>query len=260
MADHSDELPETVRQAQETVDGQQKAMMRMMGGVMAIMIAVLVLAGVGAPDGGIISMIAIMMAWILGNIGMVSRSATEAARAQNILKEWDRQAIADELGTAGVPVTTESAATEPDDPRWQAVITLLGRIRELAGDDAHTIEVAEEVKTKLRGLIEDQATLVSAIEADRALGGDSESARARSQRLENAMKARSATAERLVEAIRDLHVELAVRDASADPIVDRLEALLDQVEAEAEVASVGSGEREEKARMAQAQKMARTRE
>ena len=47
-------------------------------------------------------------------------------------------------------------------------------------------------------------------------------------------------AERLIEHVRDLHVELAVQESgSADPILDQLESLVMQVEAEAEVDAVG---------------------
>lgn len=257
MSDPERDLPVPVQRAQKAMDDQRATTLRMMGGMMAMMITIVLGAGAGLPDGGILALVASMMIWILIHVVLMGRSSTEWQRARTVLQEWDRKTITTELAQA---LRRPSPQEDLDDPRWQAVTTLLARIRELAGDDAHTVEVSEEVRTRLRGLIEDQATLRSAIEADRALGGDSDAAQQRTSRLEEALTKREGTANRLVEAIRDLHVELAVRDASADPIVDRLEALLDQVEAEAEIASVGSSDRDERARLAAAQRSTMSRE
>ena len=235
---------------------QRQGVVTMLAGMGVIMTGILVGAAFNAPDPVIITGAGGMIAWAVGMSAWMARHATGWKRAHDVITEWDRRQLVADLGELE-PTRVE----EPDDPRWQNIRTLIARIRELAGDDSHVVEVAGDVEGKLRGLLEDQATLREAIEADAALGGDSEGARARTERLRQALEARSATSDRLVEAIRDLHVELAVRDASTDPLVDRLESLLSQVEAEAEVVSVGSdSERAEKARLARARQSAARRE
>lgn len=229
-------LPKPVRDAQLSQLEQRRYLTRTLVGTFAFLTAMMVAAFADAPDVYVAASLVGMLGWFGGHMVLLATKATDWQRSHKTLEAWDNRQLASELDQHAGPV----AAPEPEDPRWASVRTLVDRIRELAADDPHTVAVAQEVLAKLRGMTADLGVLRDAIEADAALGAETEAARARAERLQTALDRRSATADRLVEAIRDLHVELAVRDASSDPIVDRLESLLAQVEAESELAALGS--------------------
>jgi len=253
MSDADTELPPAIREADEILESQNRAIARMMAGIMVLMLGLLASAFADFEPGIMIGVMG-TLTWAFGNAGLMARNSVAVRRAMDLKKTWDQRQIMRELDDVDPDLRHEP---EPTDPRWLAVSTLLGRIDSL-GADAHVREVVLAVETRLRGLLSDIAVIDEAVAADAALGGDGGE---RQERLEAARQAKEKIADRLIGCIRDLHVELAVRDSDkADPILNQLESLVMQVEAEAEVEAVATERSETADALDRAQRFKRARQ
>lgn len=230
-------VPEAVVEAQAALVHRNRSAVAMMAGMGFFLLATMVCGALDGPHALAMASIGATIAWALGLAAYMMHHEAAWKRAVDVLAVWDRRQLDRALGPEAPP--------SPEDPRWPGVRTLLARCRALAGDDAHVLGVLGDVEVRLRGLLDDLATLTAAVDADRALGTDGPAAAARSARLERARSACAATTDQLLEAVRDLHAELAVRDATTAPLVARLETLVARVEADSEVDAVGApgGER-----------------
>ncbi len=232
MSDRA-ELPPAVREANEVLAAHNRSVARLLGGI-ALVVAVLLGSAYAEYEVGMMIAAFAAVGWPLAYAAWMSQSTEAVRRATDIKKSWDQRHITRELDQYDPEPPPE---IEPTDPRWIAVATLLGRIDSLGGDP-HAREVVAAVEKRLRGLLADIAIIDDALAADAALGGEGG---ARQERLASAKYAKEKIVDRLIDCIRDLHVELAVRDiGKADPILQQLESLVMQVEAEAEVDGVGS--------------------
>lgn len=240
------DVPTRVQEARALVSQQNRQLMIMMGGTVGSLGLML---GAGAAGYQMVAAasVGLTIAWTLGNVLWMARKGTEAALAHNLLKTYEERSLIKDLEAR------EVVDPSPEDPRWSALSKLLSRIQTISATDEVTTLV-KAVEDRLRHLLEDIAVVTEAERADLDLGGEADSAR--QQKLRRARLAKEAIADRLINTVRDLHVELAVRDDSAaDPILQQLQSLVMQVEAEAEVDDVNAtDERRHLQRVAQAQK------
>jgi hypothetical protein len=247
MSDDNAELPAPIREANEAIQHQDWSMKRMLGGT-AAMTALMFGSMVAGFDPGVVVGITGVFAWTLGNAAVMAPNAARWRTAGELMKNWRQRQLSQELNALDAPAPSEP---EPSDPRWKAVSMLLSRVNSLGADD-HVREVVLAVEGRLRTLLNDISVIDEAIAADSALGGETNE---RHERLESAKEAKETIAKRLIDCVRDLHVEMAVRDSGkADPMLERLESLVMQVEADAEVDGVGDDD--ERRRMAQSARKA----
>lgn len=256
MSKSGPKLPPSIVQANQVLAAQTRAGTGMMGGMAAMMILMFVSAFADFEPGVMVGVLGIIT-WALGIGALMARNSVAIKRATDIKKAWDQRQIMRELDAAD---PEPRAAADPEDPRWLAVSTLLARMAGM-GLDEHTGEVIAAVEDRLRLLLTDMAAIDEAVAADAALGGDGS---ARQERLLSARYTKEKTADRLIDCVRDLHVELAVRDSDkADPILNLLESLVLQVEAEAEVEGASTpadGHSETRGAVARAQAFRRARQ
>ena len=96
----------------------------------------------------------------------------------------------------------------------------------------------DAVRAQLRSLLVDLQALEGALTDERALGGDPD--HPRTLKLQTALATKTETADRLINVVRDLHVELAVADGhGSQPLLEALQKLAHEAEADAEVAQIG---------------------
>ena len=229
----TDSVPPSVEAAQIAINASQKHSTRMIGGIMGMILIAIGANFLQLPE--LVAQVSVfgMVGWGLGYSLYIARQSAGWRTAQKVVDEWQRQLLRAEAGWESEPQQEDEP---PADPRWSSLHALLVRIRKLAGDADHLADVARQLEVRLRDLLADQAALLTAVDAERALG-EGEAHDRRLGQLEEAASARAQAADQLVEAVRDLHVQLTVRDASMDPVVEQLQALLAQTEAETELAS-----------------------
>lgn len=223
----ADDDPTQIRQARQVLAARDTLNGRFMLWVGVFMAAIVGAAATGVEP-LIFSTIGIYAAGAGAFAWRTTQNRSEVNRSKALVEAWESQSVLDQI-----------AATDPipDDPRWEALSNVLARVRQL-GDD-HAREVADTAEGRLKAWMRDLASLQEALEAEKALGGESP----RGERLLVAQQAKQAQFDRLVEGLRDLHVELAVREASSvDPLVDRIEDLLAVAEAETEVEALSQEE------------------
>ena len=123
----------------------------------------------------------------------------------------------------------------PADPRWDAAMVLLDRVDRLGGADPELRETSRRLIAVLFGLYEDIRALDRTLAADRVLDGDGELSD-RYHRLAAVRTRREAQIDVLIDGLRDLHLELNEQLAEhIGPLQDRLQELLDRLEADREV-------------------------
>lgn len=156
----------------------------------------------------------------------LTRNWQEWETARTIIREYDRSSVRTRLGL------TQGTNTAPviEDERWAPVSTLLARVQTLAVSDARLVELVPRLEQRLRDLFVDVGTIADAIEADERLGEEP------SARLVAIQEQKQAQIDALIGDLRELHVELAAREAHADDSLEQsLRDLLLRLEAEAEL-------------------------
>jgi len=124
----------------------------------------------------------------------------------------------------------------PVDPRWDAAMVLLQRIASLSDERSDLRGTTKRIVAVLFALYEDIVRLDKTIVADRILDGDGELSE-RYYRLVAVQRRREAQITELINGLRDLHVEINEQLAeNLGPLQLRLQGLLDQLEADREVA------------------------
>lgn len=127
----------------------------------------------------------------------------------------------------------------PNDRRWDAAMVLLDRIDRLGAEDPALRETARRLVTVLFSLYEDIRALDRTIAADRILDGDPHSGSGHSERYYRLLAVRTrreAQIDALLNGLRDLHLEMNEQLADhIGPLQDRLQELMDRLEADREV-------------------------
>jgi len=124
----------------------------------------------------------------------------------------------------------------PGDRRWDAAMVLLYRIERLAGGDENLRETIRRLVAVLFSLYEDIRGLDRTIAADKVLDGEGELSE-RYHRLVAIRTQREAQIDALLNGLRDLHLEMNEQLAEhIGPLHDRLQELMDRLEADREVA------------------------
>ncbi|MEL6345656.1 MAG: hypothetical protein AAFV53_21280 [Myxococcota bacterium] len=127
----------------------------------------------------------------------------------------------------------------PGDRRWDAAMILLERISRLGEHDPALQETARRVVSVLFSLYEDIRGLDRSIAADRVLDGEGELSD-RYHRLLAIRKRREAQIDALLNGLRDLHLEMNEQLAEQlGPLQDRLQELMDRLDADRETARIG---------------------
>ena len=242
------DVPTLVQEARELVAQQSRQIRIMMGGLVGSL-GLMLAAGAAGHEAVAAASVGLLISWTIGNVIWIARKEQDTLLAHNVLKTYEERKLIKDLEAV------EVVELSPEDPRWSALSKLLSRIDAMGATDEVTTLV-KAVEDRLRHLLEDIAVVTEAERADLELGGESDSSR--QQKLRGARLTKEAIADKLINTVRDLHVELAVRDdIAADPILQQLQSLVMQVEAEAEVDDVVSmdNERRRLQRAAQAQKI-----
>ncbi len=126
----------------------------------------------------------------------------------------------------------------PEDPRWDASMVLLERISALGAGDPVLPDTARRLVGVLFHLYEDLQRLERTLQADQILDGEGAPSD-RYYRLLAVRTHREAQLEGLLNALRDLHVELNEQLAEQlGPVQERLGELMDQMEADREVVRI----------------------
>lgn len=241
------ELPTRIQQAKVLVSQQNRHLMIMMVGLMGSLVLMFG-AGIGGYDSVAAASVLLLLTWIFGNVIWMARKGQDAKFAHKVLKTYEERNLAKDLERLDV------VDASLDDPRWSALSKLLSRIDTLGASDEFT-PLVKAVRDRLRHVLEDIAVVTETERADLALGGKPDSSR--QQKLRGARLAKEAIADKLINTVRDLHVELAIRDNNAaDPILQQLQSLVMQVEADVEVDDVtrAATDRRRQQRAAQGQK------
>jgi len=108
------------------------------------------------------------------------------------------------------------------------------RVRGLAQGDKRVLDVVDTLLVKVDEVEQDLASLTAAVEAEQSLGATE--ADDRIQRLNAVATQKKAVLEKLAHGLRDLHVELTVRqDEDHDALLSQVSNMLDGIAADVEV-------------------------
>jgi len=223
-----EELPEPVAAAADVLKKRHGVVTRMIAGIglcVLSMVGFAMLAD-GSPYEELFLQATTfaMLAWMVVHVGLLVSRRAESEKAKRVYGAWEQRDIEREI------LGTTPGATAPDDPRWEALERVIGRIREHVGPDETPLVDATE--DRLCGLLHDVAALREAEEAEGALASGEASDR-RLERIHASREALEGQVGQLSDALRDLHVELATQDTGGtSTLVDRLRATLEVIEAE----------------------------
>lgn len=131
-------------------------------------------------------------------------------------------------------VLTRRWSRFPQDRRWSASLVLAQHLDQTAGQDRDVRLVLQRLLETLFGLFAELHVLDRSIEADQTLhelGGDGDLHRD----LRSLRDHRDGQLSRLVDALRELHLGFARRNAEPPTVRQEVVALLDQLDAEREV-------------------------
>lgn len=209
------EARETMRQAH--VRGAWHVLGTMLLGGAAF--GVFVLSG-GAAYSWVV--LAAMVGWALWGVARGVARGPEVERARAILVAAEKAEVARAVGALDTPRETD------------ALGQLVARLRD-AGDP-RLATLAAEAERRARALKLDVGTLDAAIGAERAQPDPSPE---RVARLDAALARKRDEIARIEGALRELNVQVALREADSRAGVDGLQALLDEVAAEVEVDQAG---------------------
>lgn len=247
MSTPTPEEPTAVREARAVLATERNHTGFLLGGIAVGLLAMTLAGSLGQSPLVVQGLLAAMMGWIAITLIPLLRTRSARSSSHRVVAEWERQTLQAELQT-----TVAAGAQAPDDPRWDVIAKLVGRIGALAADHPESLEVVARAETRLRGLLADAELLGDALPGAGV---------AEDPRLARLVAARARSEEqiaRLIESLRALHVDLASRGSgSADDEVARLRSLRASLAAEAEVEAVGAEDRSAAERLRKAHAAAR---
>ena len=158
--------------------------------------------------------------------------------SRTLVREYERQQAQVQLADA-----TKGAALEPDNP----LSALAERVQALAGTDERLLELVDTLIARLDRASRDVASLEAAVAAERQLTEDADDPRV--LRLSGVLQSRRSQTDAMVQALRDLHVELTIReDSDHGALFAEVNDLLASLSTETEVEQTGKSAEDERRR------------
>ena len=162
---------------------------------------------------------------------------------RTLVSEYERQQAQEMI--AGV---THDAAPAADDP----ISSLVERIRTLASDDERILALVDTLTAQLERISTNVRALEAAVAAEHELTESADDPR--TSRLIEVLQSRKSQQDKLVQALRDLNVELTIReDSDHEEMFAEVNDLLASLAAESEVEQVSAASEEKRRRQLQAQ-------
>ena len=242
------EKPELIRDAEAFL--KQYAFREV--AVSVLFTAAVLLSTFGAPAFGLVGMgiglggsfaafigYLIWKSWALG---------ARKAEAVSLVETYNSKKAA--LMIAQDIISPEQSDLGIQDKRWDGTKALLGRVRKLAGGDATTLIVIDDIAEYLIDAFQAVASLEDGLKAERALDQETPDCLARQARIQTKLDQRNQQADALISALRDVHVELTMRDdGDHEGLSEKLRDVFFRVQAENEVREDATPPQEQQARL-----------
>ena len=168
-----------------------------------------------------------------------NRMARRVRHAKSVIQVYDEKSVA--LQMAHEIISPEYGDLAIADERWPNVRQMIERVRKLSEADLNTQTVIDDISTYLIEQFRDLQSLSEAIQAESSMSEDTEDCAVRLGKLQSAYDRSNTRIIRLIGALRDVHVELTMRDAhTTEGLTQTLRDLFHQLQADNEVSAVPS--------------------
>ena len=218
MKETSD-VPEAVQIAQRVY---RKYMMAIVGFSVGGWIPVLLLDKLGIVGAG-----TTIVAWLgIGAVASLLMDWSKMGRAQTVIQAYAQQ-------NAEAVLTDDTPVLDDDDP----LHAIAKRLRELAQGDEAVSALVADLHLQMDKAERDLESLTAAVNAEVELGSSENESRL--QRLKAVASEKQGVLDQLASAMRDLHVELTIRqDDDHGALIAQVRDALDRIAAETEVVQV----------------------
>ena len=210
------DVPEAVQIAQRVT---RKYTMAVVGFCVGGWIPVLLLDNLGIVGAG-----TSIVAWLgIGAVASLLMDWSKMGRAQTVIQAYAQQ-------NAEAVLTDDTPFLDDDDP----LHAIAKRLRELAQGDETVLALVADLQLQIEKANQDLASLTGAVNAEVELGSSENEARL--QRLKAVASEKQGALDQLASAMRDLHVELTIRqDDDHGTLIAQVRDVLDGIAAETEV-------------------------
>lgn len=190
------------------------------------------------PDGAMLPLLGgITLAFLGWTMINKNRMARTVRNAKSVIQVYDEKNAA--LKIAHDIISPEYGDVAIADERWANVRQMIERVRKLSEADLDTQTVIDDISTYLIEQFRDLQSLSEAVQAEAAMSEETEDCDARLAKLQSAADRANARLTRLIHALRDVHVELTMRDAhTSEGLTQTLRDLFHQLQADNEVSAI----------------------
>ena len=190
------------------------------------------------PDGAMLPLLGgITLAFLGWTMINKNRMARTVRHAKSVIQVYEEKNAA--LKIAHDIISPEYGDVAIADERWANVRQMIERVRKLSEADLDTQTVIDDISTYLIEQFRDLQSLTEAVEAEAAMSEDTEDCATRLAKLQSAADRANSRLTRLIRALRDVHVELTMRDAhTSEGLTQTLRDLFHQLQADNEVSAI----------------------